>query len=277
MKKTLSKIATTIISLPIHFYRLAISPMLPVSCRYTPTCSQYALEALKIHGPIKGSWLAIKRICRCHPWGGCGYDPVPSPKKKNIYDFKDIHHHSKSGEKVDDNRIVNLNYNDEIPAKGYYSIGIHPWSTENLNEEDVINAIENIREKSCNDRIIAIGECGFDKIKGASKDLQEKIFRDLVAISEELEKPLIIHSVKSTEDIIRIKKELKPKQLWIIHGFRGKKETAQQLLNHGISLSLGEYFNNEAAAVIPDDMLFFESDESELDIKEITVKIKSLR
>lgn len=61
----------------VRFYKGAISPMLPPSCRYTPTCSEYALEALRKHGPLRGSWLAIKRICRCHPWGGSGYDPVP--------------------------------------------------------------------------------------------------------------------------------------------------------------------------------------------------------
>lgn len=63
--------------LPIKFYKGAISPMLPPACRYTPTCSVYAMEALMVHGPLKGSWLALKRICRCHPWGGSGYDPVP--------------------------------------------------------------------------------------------------------------------------------------------------------------------------------------------------------
>ncbi len=51
--------------------------MLPPSCRYTPTCSEYAIEAIKKHGPFKGLWLATKRILRCHPWGGHGYDPVP--------------------------------------------------------------------------------------------------------------------------------------------------------------------------------------------------------
>ena len=66
-----------VLSLPIHFYRKAISPVLPKSCRYTPTCSQYALEALKKHGPLKGLWLTVKRVCKCHPWGGSGYDPVP--------------------------------------------------------------------------------------------------------------------------------------------------------------------------------------------------------
>ncbi len=56
---------------------MAISPHLPASCRYTPTCSQYGLEAIKKYGPFKGGWLALKRILNCHPWGGSGYDPVP--------------------------------------------------------------------------------------------------------------------------------------------------------------------------------------------------------
>ena len=61
----------------VQFYRHAISPHFPPACRYTPTCSQYAIEALKKYGAIKGSWLTIKRIGRCNPWGGSGYDPVP--------------------------------------------------------------------------------------------------------------------------------------------------------------------------------------------------------
>lgn len=61
----------------IYFYKYCISPLKPPSCRFTPTCSTYALQALKKHGPIKGLYLAIRRILRCHPWGGSGYDPVP--------------------------------------------------------------------------------------------------------------------------------------------------------------------------------------------------------
>ena len=61
----------------IRFYQLVISPLFPPSCRYTPTCSQYGIEAMKKHGLLKGSWLTIKRISRCHPGGGSGYDPVP--------------------------------------------------------------------------------------------------------------------------------------------------------------------------------------------------------
>lgn len=63
--------------LPIYFYRKCISPFTPPSCRFTPTCSAYAVEAIKKHGPFAGLYLACKRILRCHPWGGYGYDPVP--------------------------------------------------------------------------------------------------------------------------------------------------------------------------------------------------------
>ena len=61
----------------IRCYQRFISPLKPPTCRFTPTCSSYAAEALRQHGSLRGSWLAIKRICRCHPWGGHGYDPVP--------------------------------------------------------------------------------------------------------------------------------------------------------------------------------------------------------
>lgn len=61
----------------IAFYRTCISPLTPPACRYTPTCSQYAQEAIHKYGPFKGGWLALKRILRCHPFGGSGYDPVP--------------------------------------------------------------------------------------------------------------------------------------------------------------------------------------------------------
>ena len=70
-----------IVALPfiglIRFYQKCISPLTPPACRYTPTCSQYAIEAIRKYGAIKGCWLAAKRIARCHPWGGSGYDPVP--------------------------------------------------------------------------------------------------------------------------------------------------------------------------------------------------------
>ena len=61
----------------VRFYRVALSPWLGMNCRFQPTCSSYAIEALQEHGALKGGWLALRRIARCHPWGGSGYDPVP--------------------------------------------------------------------------------------------------------------------------------------------------------------------------------------------------------
>ncbi|MEN9919472.1 MAG: rane protein insertion efficiency factor YidD [Bacteroidota bacterium] len=75
--KLFRKALSYIVLLPIYFYRYCISPLKPPTCRYVPTCSEFALEAVKKYGPIKGTWLVMKRIGRCHPWGGNGYDPVP--------------------------------------------------------------------------------------------------------------------------------------------------------------------------------------------------------
>ena len=69
-----------VLALPVRAYRLIFSPRVGYNCRYQPTCSAYAIESLQKHGGIKGSYLTVHRICRCHPWGGDGYDPVPETK-----------------------------------------------------------------------------------------------------------------------------------------------------------------------------------------------------
>lgn len=68
----------------IRVYQSVLSPLLPAACRYTPTCSAYAAEAIARHGAARGGWLAARRILRCHPWGGSGYDPVPEPRRAPI-------------------------------------------------------------------------------------------------------------------------------------------------------------------------------------------------
>ncbi|MDE6159846.1 MAG: membrane protein insertion efficiency factor YidD [Bacteroidaceae bacterium] len=75
--KSLGRLLSWLLILPIRFYRRFISPLTPPSCRFTPTCSEYAILALRKHGPVKGLILAVWRILRCNPWGGSGYDPVP--------------------------------------------------------------------------------------------------------------------------------------------------------------------------------------------------------
>jgi putative membrane protein insertion efficiency factor len=76
--------AQQILTLALRVYRAVISPVLTavfgplgLGCRYTPTCSEYALQAVRVHGAGHGSWLALRRVCRCHPWGGAGHDPLP--------------------------------------------------------------------------------------------------------------------------------------------------------------------------------------------------------
>ncbi len=76
-KEILKKILIFPAVVLIKFYQICISPLKPPTCRFTPTCSQYALEAFRKHGPIKGLYLTVRRLLRCHPWGGSGYDPVP--------------------------------------------------------------------------------------------------------------------------------------------------------------------------------------------------------
>lgn len=61
----------------VRLYQVGVSPWTPASCRYTPSCSHYAVEALESHGALRGGWLTLRRLLRCHPWGGQGYDPVP--------------------------------------------------------------------------------------------------------------------------------------------------------------------------------------------------------
>ena len=75
-------LAIWLLSVPIWIYRKAISPLIGPRCRYSPTCSEYALEALRVHGPFVGLWLSVRRLLRCHPFGGHGWDPVPSKDRQ---------------------------------------------------------------------------------------------------------------------------------------------------------------------------------------------------
>lgn len=86
--KFILKLLGWVLLIPVYFYKYAISPLTPASCRHVPTCSQYALEAVKIHGPFKGFWLAAKRIAKCNPWGTHGHDPVPDKDQIKVKKIK---------------------------------------------------------------------------------------------------------------------------------------------------------------------------------------------
>lgn len=149
----------------------------------------------------------------------------------------------------------------------HISIGIHPWY---VSADDIEEQTEWIKQTAINDkRVIAIGECGTDKLCNTDINLQYEAFCNCITLSEELELPLIIHSVKTSNEIIKLRKSIKPKQAWIIHGFRGKPEQALQYLSNGFYLSFGKLYNTESIKITPHDRLLFETDEHSGNIIEI--------
>lgn len=152
-------------------------------------------------------------------------------------------------------------------SDAYASAGVHPWNTWKEPDWDLLERV------AAMPRIVAIGECGLDRLRGAPIDRQTDIFRRHIELSERIGKPLIIHCVKALDILIALKKEMKPQQKWGIHGYRGGPEQARQLLSHGLYISLGERFNVQAAAIIPASRLLAETDESHLTIDEITAGI----
>ena len=146
------------------------------------------------------------------------------------------------------------------------SIGIHPWSIDG-NWKNVFAEIE---KQATNRNVRAIGECGIDKIRStASIEEQQKIFKAHAMLAERTHKPLVIHCVKGFDEIIAIHKEISPEQTWIIHGFRGKPQQAEQLIKSGFCISYGEKFNTDSVKATPLEKLFIESDESKTGINDI--------
>lgn len=139
----------------------------------------------------------------------------------------------------------------------YYSVGLHPWNISN-NEDDNIDMMSQLLSYS---NVLAVGECGLDSVRGPSMDMQETVFIKQLKLSESFEKPVIIHQVKAIDRVILLKKEMRPKQRWLIHGFRGGPIQATQLLALNIDISFGKNFNIETLKQIPLNRLFVESDE----------------
>lgn len=148
--------------------------------------------------------------------------------------------------------------NGPLPAgQGHwFSVGLHPWDVTGDDEK----ILQSIGEMAKNPQVLAIGECGFDTLKGPAHDLQEQAFIRQVEISERVRKPMILHVVRDFDSVIRLRKQLKPTQSWLIHGFRGGLQQASQLYTHGIQVSLGLKANPQTLQQIPSDRLILETD-----------------
>lgn len=152
----------------------------------------------------------------------------------------------------------------------HLSVGIHPWY---ITEDDYSKQVKWVEDMLKDSRVLALGEGGLDKLCSTPMRLQEQAFRCLIEFSEVHRLPLIIHCVKTTAEILRLKKEYKPVLPWIIHGFRGKPQQAIEYLRHGFYLSYGEKFSIEALKQTPLERLFLETDESRVPIDELYQRV----
>jgi len=156
-----------------------------------------------------------------------------------------------------------------------YTYGIHPWF---LTEDNHNKHINNVEKSTGFPNMIAIGEAGFDKLRGPSPELQSKVFEEQALISETHMKPLIIHCVKAWDELLAAHKKLKPKMPWMIHGFRGSVEQAEQLLSKGFYLSFWFDFalrkeSTQLFISLPKDRIFLETDGADVNIQDIYKKV----
>ncbi|MCD8269786.1 MAG: TatD family hydrolase [Parabacteroides sp.] len=180
--------------------------------------------------------------------------------------YYDIHTHQPPVH-PEDIAIINTIVKDEgdllLPAQ-WCSMGIHPWYIYNVREQ------LSLLESALSDpSVVAIGEAGLDKLAEASLDIQQSTFREQALLAEKADKPLIIHSVKAWAELIAMKRSVKPRMPWIVHGFRGNAELAGQLIHQGFYLSFGEHFNSQALQAAWPGYLLAETDDKEIDIRSV--------
>ncbi|MBR4365182.1 MAG: TatD family hydrolase [Bacteroidaceae bacterium] len=188
--------------------------------------------------------------------------------------FVDIHTHQHHGT-ADIKEVVCLDFSQlhttysgdfnaickaVIESGPYIALGIHPWNAGSV-PPDFTEVMRSVVQRCPN--IMSIGEAGLDKTHSIDMGKEEAVFVSQIELSEESGLPMVIHCVKAFNELLRIRKQLSPKQRWIIHGFRGKAQQAEQLLRAGMDLSLGERFNPETIHVVPLERLWLETDMSD--------------
>jgi TatD DNase family protein len=192
-------------------------------------------------------------------------------------------HHSSSVDVISiENIIIDIDDISYLSNAQYYSAGIHPWYTSVLTWQLQFEILQEIAKHQS---LIAIGECGFDKAIDLDMATQENVFKAQILLSEEIEKPLFVHAVRSYNEILNIRNSTGAKQTWMIHGFNSSLQMAQQLMDSGCLLSFGKSVLKASMNLnilieqIPLDKLLIESDEERHllpKIYNIIAKIKQL-
>ena len=180
----------------------------------------------------------------------------------------DIHTHHPAPQPL---AVISVGVDDFNPLEGQmYSLGIHPWLTTQSVTPETWAKFE---ELAALPSVVAIGECGIDKLKGGLLYKQLIVLQRQIEISEKLAKPLILHDVKAHDVIVGLKRDLNPKQKWLVHGFRYKPTVARMMTDAGIFLSFGESFNADSLKGTPKNLILAETDESTLTIQEIIANL----
>ena len=187
--------------------------------------------------------------------------------------FVDIHTHT-AKPSANLIQIVNLDLNQPCPEQGYYSYGIHPWALDNA-EFQAEKALQALEEKLKLPQVLALGEAGLDKMHKASFERQIELFERQIELSEACQKPMILHDVRSHNEIIALRKKHKAQQPWIVHGFSGTEQDIKQLIGQGIYLSVGESLLHPERKIyksfkfIDLDYLFLETDMAENGVEKV--------
>jgi TatD DNase family protein len=193
-------------------------------------------------------------------------------------DYIDIHNHGAKpihGHFQVENLMTHENRIPDNEAGLTYAIGIHPWflTAENFNQQ-----ISIVRQYADHQNIIALGEAGFDRLKGPDAKLQETVFEEQVRIADDVSKPLFIHCVRAWDELLSESRKLRPSTPWIVHGFRGKKELAIQLISKGMYLSFWFDFILKPESTpllknLPKEKFFLETDGSGVNIETVYEKV----
>lgn len=202
--------------------------------------------------------------------------------------FLNIHSHYASepaGVRAIQNVIIpSAKKDDEVLSAGYsgkwISAGIHPWNISQINYTSQLSTLADLAGK---ESVKMIGECGLDRLRGPSLDLQLRVFEDQIYLAEKLKKPVIVHCVKCFSELLMIKKKLNPAVPLIVHGFNNKIETARQLLMHDFYLSFGAAVLSEGsnaekvASEVPETRIFLETDDRDIPVERVYERVALLK